>query len=88
MEDEEKPYRCPVEDCDKAYKNSNGLKYHQLHGHCPPDEIESKPFICTIANDCNKRYKNLNGLKYHIEHTHGMKVNLTSDMFLNKDFVK
>ncbi|KTW30184.1 hypothetical protein T552_00663 [Pneumocystis carinii B80] len=30
----DKPYKCPVMGCDKAYKNQNGLKYHKLHGHC------------------------------------------------------
>lgn len=31
--EEDKPFRCPVIGCDKAYKNQNGLKYHRLHGH-------------------------------------------------------
>ncbi|GAN03079.1 conserved hypothetical protein [Mucor ambiguus] len=83
----EKPYRCLVEDCDKAYKNANGLKYHRLHGHCSPSEGSealdaNKPYTCSLGN-CRKRYKNLNGLKYHTEHTHMIKMaNLTSDMFL------
>ncbi|KAL7318663.1 Transcriptional regulator of ribosomal biogenesis proteins [Mucor circinelloides] len=86
----EKPYRCQVEDCDKAYKNANGLKYHRLHGHCPPSEGSealdaNKPYTCSLGN-CRKRYKNLNGLKYHMEHTHAIKMaNLTSDMFLKND---
>ena len=71
---ENKPYRCSVLGCDKAYKNPNGLKYHNLHGHCSnglndQDGPESKPYVCTFL-ECGKRYKNLNGLKYHIEHTH------------------
>ncbi|OBA28851.1 hypothetical protein HANVADRAFT_51295 [Hanseniaspora valbyensis NRRL Y-1626] len=33
VEDEDKPFRCPVIGCDKAYKNQNGLKYHRAHGH-------------------------------------------------------
>ncbi|KAF9137241.1 hypothetical protein BGX30_010423 [Mortierella sp. GBA39] len=71
---ENKPYRCSVTGCDKAYKNPNGLKYHNLHGHCSnglgdSDSPESKPYVCTFL-ECGKRYKNLNGLKYHIEHTH------------------
>lgn len=84
----DKPYRCHVADCDKAYKNANGLKYHRLHGHCPPGDGNdildaSKPYNCSLGN-CRKRYKNLNGLKYHIEHTHMIKVhNLSSDMFIN-----
>jgi len=30
----DKPYKCPVPGCDKAYKNQNGLKYHKAHGNC------------------------------------------------------
>lgn len=73
-----------MEDCDKAYKNVNGLKYHRLHGHCPPNEEEpdaDRPFVCSIGT-CRRRYKNLNGLKYHTEHTHSIKLTLTSDMFI------
>ncbi|CEP08405.1 hypothetical protein [Parasitella parasitica] len=86
----EKPYRCLVEDCDKAYKNANGLKYHRLHGHCPPSENSdaldaSKPYICSLGN-CKKRYKNLNGLKYHMEHTHMIKIpSLSSDLFVKSE---
>jgi transcription factor SFP1 len=31
--EDDKPHKCPVVGCDKAYKNSNGLKYHKAHGH-------------------------------------------------------
>ncbi|KAG0259738.1 hypothetical protein DFQ27_003916 [Actinomortierella ambigua] len=71
----DKPYRCAVLGCDKAYKNPNGLKYHNQHGHCSSlgmcdtDAPGSKPYVCTFL-ECGKRYKNLNGLKYHIEHSH------------------
>jgi hypothetical protein len=27
------PYKCNVLGCPKAYKNANGLKYHNEHGH-------------------------------------------------------
>ncbi|KAG2231828.1 hypothetical protein BDF21DRAFT_416273 [Thamnidium elegans] len=86
----DKPYRCHIEDCDKAYKNANGLKYHRLHGHCSPSDGSdildaSKPYTCSLGA-CRKRYKNLNGLKYHIEHTHMTKLqNLSSDMFVKID---
>ncbi|RPB13720.1 hypothetical protein P167DRAFT_552875 [Morchella conica CCBAS932] len=30
---EDKPFKCPVIGCEKAYKNQNGLKYHKAHGH-------------------------------------------------------
>lgn len=40
-EPENKPFKCPVIGCEKAYKNQNGLKYHkqvrfQLYFHCLP----------------------------------------------------
>lgn len=31
--EEQKPFKCPVIGCEKAYKNQNGLKYHKQHGH-------------------------------------------------------
>ncbi|KAF9578694.1 hypothetical protein BGW38_005391 [Lunasporangiospora selenospora] len=71
----DKPYRCTVNGCDKAYKNPNGLKYHNLRGHCnmvgssDDEKNNSRPYRCTFL-DCGKCYKNLNGLKYHIEHSH------------------
>ncbi|KAI8638550.1 hypothetical protein BD408DRAFT_393837 [Parasitella parasitica] len=81
----DKPYKCPVSGCDKAYKNPNGLKYHNQHGHCnllddDSDSIASKPYQCTIG-ECGKRYKNLNGLKYHIEHSHMAALNQTLASF-------
>ncbi|KAJ2495799.1 Transcriptional regulator of ribosomal biogenesis proteins, partial [Coemansia sp. RSA 2049] len=69
---DDKPYRCPVSSCDKAYKNPNGLKYHNLHGHCTMGEEAlgiSKPYKCRVP-ECYKAYKNLNGLKYHVQHAH------------------
>ncbi|CAO3610983.1 unnamed protein product [Cunninghamella blakesleeana] len=81
----DKPYKCPVQGCDKAYKNPNGLKYHNQHGHCnlvtdENENVASKPYQCTIG-DCGKRYKNLNGLKYHIEHSHVAALNQTLATF-------
>ncbi|CAO3592024.1 unnamed protein product [Absidia cylindrospora] len=77
--DADKPYRCDVPGCDKAYKNPNGLKYHRMHGHCESTDSDNeadaltKPYQCTVMG-CRKRYKNMNGLKYHIEHTHIKKM--------------
>ncbi|KAI9495178.1 hypothetical protein BDB00DRAFT_815017 [Zychaea mexicana] len=81
----DKPYKCNVPGCQKAYKNPNGLKYHNQHGHCDlvsdeSENIASKPYQCTIG-DCGKRYKNLNGLKYHIEHSHMAALNHTLASF-------
>ncbi|KAF9116174.1 hypothetical protein BGX27_004514 [Mortierella sp. AM989] len=80
----DKPYRCTVSGCDKAYKNPNGLKYHNQHGHCSlgasdEDRANIKPYRCTFL-DCGKCYKNLNGLKYHIEHSH---PNLAAALYAN-----
>ncbi|KAH9811313.1 hypothetical protein DFH28DRAFT_1131246 [Melampsora americana] len=68
----EKPFKCSVPGCEKAYKQQNGLKYHKTHGHSSQailtaDE-ESKAFICHDIV-CGKRYKNMNGLRYHYQHT-------------------
>ncbi|OLY82250.1 Zinc finger protein sfp1 [Smittium mucronatum] len=69
---DDKPHRCLVKGCDKAYKNPNGLKYHALHGHCNIDVAScTKPYKCLVPN-CFRSYKNLNGLKYHILHSHSI----------------
>ncbi|CAG8627811.1 154_t:CDS:1 [Paraglomus brasilianum] len=71
----EKPFKCTVPGCSKSYKNLNGLKYHNEHGHrsglLDIDEKRPvlKPYKCEFP-DCDKRYKNPNGLKYHLEHAH------------------
>ncbi|EIW77917.1 hypothetical protein CONPUDRAFT_146018 [Coniophora puteana RWD-64-598 SS2] len=38
-----KPFRCPKLNCNKSYKQANGLKYHLTHGSCnfaPPKDLE------------------------------------------------
>lgn len=38
-----KPFRCPKPNCNKSYKQANGLKYHLTHGSCsfaPAREVE------------------------------------------------
>ncbi|EGN97439.1 hypothetical protein SERLA73DRAFT_161479 [Serpula lacrymans var. lacrymans S7.3] len=38
-----KPFRCPKTNCNKSYKQANGLKYHMTHGSCnfaPPKDLE------------------------------------------------
>jgi hypothetical protein len=65
---DERPYKCKISGCNKAYKNPGGLKYHMQHGHCEDtgdpemNNIIHKPYQCTVL-ECGKRYKNLNGLK-------------------------
>ena len=65
---DDRPYKCPVPGCGKAYRNTNGLKYHSAHGHCEND-ASFKRFRCPQVG-CHKRYKNPNGLKYHLAHAH------------------
>lgn len=31
--EEDRPFKCKVIGCEKAYKNANGLRYHEKHGH-------------------------------------------------------
>ncbi|KAI8800632.1 hypothetical protein BJ742DRAFT_65280 [Cladochytrium replicatum] len=33
-EKDDRPYKCKMPGCVKAYKNPGGLKYHMQHGHC------------------------------------------------------
>ncbi len=67
-EKDDRPYKCKIPGCNKAYKNPGGLKYHMHHGHCEDtgdpemNNIIHKPYQCTVL-ECGKRYKNLNGLK-------------------------
>ncbi|TFK63955.1 hypothetical protein BDN72DRAFT_861730 [Pluteus cervinus] len=38
-----KPFKCPKPNCNKSYKQANGLKYHITHGSCnfaPPKDLE------------------------------------------------
>ncbi|KAJ3792911.1 hypothetical protein GGU11DRAFT_760360 [Lentinula aff. detonsa] len=38
-----KPFKCPKPNCNKSYKQANGLKYHITHGSCnfaPPKDME------------------------------------------------
>ena len=38
-----KPFKCPKANCNKSYKQANGLKYHMTHGSCnfaPPKDLE------------------------------------------------
>lgn len=37
-----RPFRCPMPNCNKSYKQANGLKYHIAHGSCnfaPPKDL-------------------------------------------------
>ncbi|KAI8054051.1 hypothetical protein BDF22DRAFT_682736 [Syncephalis plumigaleata] len=49
----ERPYRCAVPGCEKSYKNANGLKYHNLHGHCNGTasvNVATHPALPVVSN--------------------------------------
>ncbi|KAF8427682.1 hypothetical protein EV426DRAFT_363597 [Tirmania nivea] len=47
---EDKPFKCPVVGCEKAYKNQNGLKYHKSHGHTNQILSENGDGTLSIVN--------------------------------------
>ncbi|KAK3079647.1 Transcriptional regulator of ribosomal biogenesis proteins [Coniosporium uncinatum] len=70
LEQEIKPFRCPVIGCEKAYKNQNGLKYHKQHGHQNQqlkenpdgsfsivDPVTSIPYPGTVGMEKEKPYR-------------------------------
>lgn len=78
-----KAWRCPNPGCNKAYKQSNGLKYHLAKGQCDfaihdaidngltleEAEQRARPYVCAVGAGCDKRYRQMNGLKYHYLNT-------------------
>jgi hypothetical protein len=62
-------YQCSIDRCNKIYTSTNGLKYHQDHGHKEEPCDVNKPHICHFT-DCTKRFKSANGLSYHIKNVH------------------
>ncbi|TBU09279.1 hypothetical protein CWI39_0087p0050 [Hamiltosporidium magnivora] len=64
-----KKYPCLYLNCEKSYKNANGLKYHLKYGHTLNPIV--KQFRCDVEG-CIKSYKSINGLQYHKinEHKH------------------
>lgn len=62
----EKPYVCPVPNCNKAYANSSDrFKHVRTHQ-------EDKPFACKMPK-CGKRYTDPSSLRKHIKN-HGHRV--------------
>lgn len=49
-QEEDKPFKCPVIGCEKAYKNQNGLKYHKQHGHQTQQLHENGDGTFSIVN--------------------------------------
>ncbi|KAK7743559.1 Transcriptional regulator of ribosomal biogenesis proteins [Cytospora paraplurivora] len=50
IQEEHKPFKCPVIGCEKAYKNQNGLKYHKTHGHSTQQLHENGDGTFSIVN--------------------------------------
>ncbi|KAI5779227.1 hypothetical protein EDC01DRAFT_621581 [Geopyxis carbonaria] len=50
MPPEDKPFKCPVIGCEKAYKNQNGLKYHKAHGHTNQQLHDNSDGTFSIVN--------------------------------------
>lgn len=50
IQEEHKPFKCPVVGCEKAYKNQNGLKYHKTHGHTTQQLHENGDGSFSIVN--------------------------------------
>jgi len=49
-----KPFRCPKPNCNKSYKQANGLKYHMTHGSCnfaPPKDLEALQALLAEKSD-------------------------------------
>jgi len=62
----DKPFKCTAINCDKAYKNTSGLKYHISHSHpamapTPNAQPNTKGSIC----NCGKLYKNQAAFQAH-----------------------
>ncbi|RIA97972.1 hypothetical protein C1645_801456 [Glomus cerebriforme] len=65
------PYKCVVPGCPKVYKNANGLKYHNEHGHASQsgNGAREKPWGCHVGG-CLKTYGSKGGLIYHVKRCH------------------
>ena len=71
------PLRCRRPNCNKCYKQANGLKYHMTHGgrnFARSKDLEReverrlRPYACGVG-ECQRRYMNMNGLRYHYRHS-------------------
>ncbi|KAM6499269.1 hypothetical protein JOM56_004777 [Amanita muscaria] len=62
-----KPFKCPKPNCNKSYKQANGLKYHMTHGSCnfapPNDLLERKRRDREKLNGAADRREHLEGVK-------------------------
>ncbi|KAI8803779.1 hypothetical protein BJ742DRAFT_827447 [Cladochytrium replicatum] len=77
LRNDDKPYRCDIQGCEKLYRKLNGLISHHYSTHTLPVVGDPKPFKCSFPK-CSKSYRNSNGLAYHIEKGHCADQNLPS----------
>ncbi|KAI8810371.1 hypothetical protein BJ742DRAFT_202159 [Cladochytrium replicatum] len=77
LRNDDKPYRCDTQGCEKLYRKLNGLISHHYSTHTLPTVGDPKPFKCSFPK-CSKSYRNSNGLAYHIEKGHCADQNLPS----------
>ncbi|KAL9059691.1 MAG: hypothetical protein Q9162_000992 [Coniocarpon cinnabarinum] len=47
---EDRPFKCLVVGCEKAYKNANGLRYHERHGHSTQTLTKNADGTLSIVN--------------------------------------
>ena len=98
VNEEIKPFKCPVIGCEKAYKNQNGLKYHKQHGHQNQqlkensdgtfsivDPATSIPYPGTIGMEKEKPYRcEVCGKRY--KNLNGLKYHRQHSPPCNPDF--
>ncbi|KAI8362729.1 hypothetical protein EDC96DRAFT_482701 [Choanephora cucurbitarum] len=90
LEGVDKPYRCALINCQKKYKNINGLQYHikdakGTTGHGGGIGLtgeDDRPFRCTIGT-CKKAYRTASGFRYHQRNGHNIQPTL-NDQHINQ----
>lgn len=98
MNEEHKPFKCPVIGCEKAYKNQNGLKYHKSHGHQTQQLHENGDGTFSIVNpETSAPYPGTQGMEkekpFHCEtcgkrykNLNGLKYHKSHSLPCNPDF--
>ncbi|EIN04109.1 hypothetical protein PUNSTDRAFT_122954 [Punctularia strigosozonata HHB-11173 SS5] len=73
-----KPFRCPKPNCNKSYKQANGLKYHMTHGSCnfaPPKDLEQVQAL--LASKLAQKGISINGEGVSVDGEGGLTLNGT-----------
>ncbi|KAI8352920.1 hypothetical protein BD560DRAFT_427103 [Blakeslea trispora] len=93
LEGVDKPYRCAMVNCQKKYKNINGLQYHikdakGTTGHGGGIGLtgeDDRPFRCTIGT-CKKAYRTASGFRYHQRNGHNIQPTI-NDQHMNQSIL-